>query len=63
MDVILTDVKPGAASIALLAIERFADEIYADRATNDESQNARNDLAAIVLPLRAAMDAALARKF
>lgn len=59
VNVTLTDVPVGAATDALLAIESWAERMYSDRANDPHLQQSYNDLAAIVLPLRGARDAAL----
>jgi hypothetical protein len=62
MDVRLTNVEPNAATDVLLAIEIYAERFYAHRASDPAEQKSYNDLAAIVLPLRAARDAELLKK-
>lgn len=57
LDMTLTNVTPGAVTDTLLAIEWFADRVYFDRGRNPESAAGWDALAAIVLPLRAALDA------
>jgi hypothetical protein len=54
----LTDVPWGAAYDALLAIEGFAARVYPPdvRRNDPKSQQRYNDLAAVVLPLRDAVD-------
>jgi hypothetical protein len=56
LDITLTGVTPGAVLDTLLAIEWFADRVYFDRGRNPESAAGWDALAAIVLPLRAALD-------
>lgn len=58
--VTLEDVTIGAALHTLLAIEGTAGRLFPDRATDPEQNRAYNALSKIVLPLRAAMDEAVA---
>lgn len=60
--VTLTDVDTSAILDVLLATERYAERLYGNRRTDPGAQEAYNALAAIVLPLRDAMDTAIAEQ-
>lgn len=60
LNVTLKGVALGAATNALLAIEGFAERNFPNHGTDPEQARHRNELGTIVLPLRSAMDEAVA---